>query len=347
MKNGIKKHGLVAACLLMVAIFGMGSVGCSYDYGIDADEKENVAIGEESNKRIKGQSDEDVLKKKKKKKKKKKTETEKILVDEKNENEAEKLTEQNEANNESSEDAEEAAICEEKMEEDVIQQADAPAVSIAEKAAGDILEIDQLPDNKQDFFLCSNIEYGDAVFQRINGKSYRDNDNVKLSDLRYLKMLHYNFDHKVQVGEMIVNAEVSEDVLAVFRELFDAEYEIQSMYLIDNYWVGDGNASDTESIEHNNTSAFCYRVVTGGGSLSNHAYGKAIDINPQQNPYVVKKNGAWHWSHKNADSYIDRSGDDPHMIHEGDVCCTIFKKYGFRWGGNWNNPIDYQHFEKK
>ena len=98
------------------------------------------------------------------------------------------------------------------------------------------------------------------------------------------------------------------------------------MYLIDNYWMGDGDSSDTESIEHNNTSAFCYREITGGRSLSNHAYGRAIDINPQQNPYIWNQDGTLHWTHKNADRYIDRYGDNPHMIRNGDLCYSIFKK---------------------
>ena len=83
-------------------------------------------------------------------------------------------------------------------------------------------------------------------------------------------MLHYNFNHEIQVGEMIVNAAISRDVLSVFQELFAAEYEIQSMRLIDDYWTGDGDSSDSNSIDNNNTSAFCYRQITGGGNLSNH-----------------------------------------------------------------------------
>lgn len=71
-------------------------------------------------------------------------------------------------------------------------------------------------------------------------------------------------------------------VLNIFRELFDIEYEIQSMRLIDDYWTGDGISSDSNSIDNNNTSAFCYRLATGGQNLSNHALGRAIDINPQK-----------------------------------------------------------------
>ncbi len=220
-------------------------------------------------------------------------------------------------------------------------------VNIRKFQPGDVLSEEDLAGQPEKFFKAYRIGRKGGVFARINGRSYRDNPNIALSDLRYLRMLHYNFDHEIQVGEMVCNKAIAKDVLAIFRELFEEEYEVQSMYLIDNYWTGDGDSTDTASIDVNNTSCFCYREVTGGSKLSNHAYGRAIDINPQQNPYIWQKNGQWHWTHRNADPFIDRSGSDPHMVKEGDVCFNIFAQHGFSWGGNWSNPIDYQHFEKK
>ena len=149
------------------------------------------------------------------------------------------------------------------------------------------------------------------------------------------------------LGEMIVNKDIEEDVRSIFKELFNNKYEIKSMRLIDDYWqVGcDGSIADNNSIEDNNTSCFCYRKATGGESISNHGYGRAIDINPQQNPYV--ENGQN--THRNADEYVNnRYVGEPHVIvaSDEDICYSIFTKYGFTWGGNWTNPIDYQHFEK-
>lgn len=202
-------------------------------------------------------------------------------------------------------------------------------------------------DNLQSYFCSYEIEEGDDVYQRIIGKSYRENEKIALDDLAYLRVLHYNFEHQIQMGELIVNAEIKEDYLNIFRELFEAEYEIQSMFLIDNYWTGDGGTSDSASIDENNTSAFCYREITGGSSLSNHAFGRAIDINPQQNPYVSYRSGYPVWSHDNADDYIDRDTGYEHVITHDDICYQIFTKYGFRWGGDWSTIKDYQHFEKE
>ncbi len=223
----------------------------------------------------------------------------------------------------------------------------APKTAPGALSPGDTVQREALEEELSLYFTAETIERDGDVFARINGKSYRDNPNIRLEDLRYLRILHYNFDHEIQSGEMIVNRRIADDVLNVFRELFDAEYEIQSVFLVDNYWTWNGTSTDTASIDVNNTSAFNYREATGSNHLSNHAYGLAIDINPQQNPYVWYSGGRLRYAHDNAAPYVDRTVDDPHVIKKDDVCYSIFIKYGFTWGGNWKSPIDYQHFEKK
>ena len=200
--------------------------------------------------------------------------------------------------------------------------------------------------NLDKYFQAYEIVEGDAIYNRIIGKSYQPNDYVALSDLRYLKVLHYNFEGQVQVGELIVNAQIVDDFLSAFKQLYENQYQIQEMVLIDNYWAGDGDSSDYNSIEHNNTSAFCFRNATGSGNLSKHAYGRAIDINSQQNPYVTYNNGYGSCAHGNAQQYLDRSSGLPHVITHDDICYQIFTQLGFTWGGDWGNPKDFQHFEK-
>ncbi len=211
--------------------------------------------------------------------------------------------------------------------------------------AGTVLAEEEVDlSQKSNYFLA--YEISDDVYGVINGKSFQEGTEVTLADIRYIKVLHYNFEHKLQVGELIVATALQEDFINIFMELFDAEYEIQTMYLADNYWTGDPTSTDSASIDENNTSAFLYRPATGSSKLSKHAYGRAIDINPQQNPYVSYKSGSPVWSHENANDYIDRTTGLPHVITHDDVCYQIFKKYGFTWGGDWNTIKDYQHFEK-
>ena len=219
-----------------------------------------------------------------------------------------------------------------------------PAYGIESYSVGQIVEDNNVVGyNLDHFFKSFEITEGDEIYQRIVYQSYNPEGVVALSDLRYLKLLHYNFDGMIQVGELIVAADLAQDYLSIFKELFQNRYQIQSMRLIDDYWTGDGTSSDTNSIEHNNTSAFCYREVTGGASLSNHAFGRAIDLNPQQNPYVID---GWAY-HDNAQEYIDRTTGYAHVITHDDLAYEIFTDHGFTWGGDWDSPKDYQHFQKE
>ena len=208
------------------------------------------------------------------------------------------------------------------------------------------LTLENIGDRTSEYFQIYAIEEGDAVYDRIIGKSYVENPNIALSGLRYLRMLHYGFDHEILLGEMIVNADCADDVISIFRTLYDNGYEIQSMKLIEEFWAGDGESSDWASCGANNTSAFCYRLIAGGSGLSNHALGRAIDVNPLYNPFYYVSGGQ---PTDVADiylPYLDRSDGNPHYINYGDICQSTFASYGFDWGGSWGSPVDYQHFER-
>ena len=165
---------------------------------------------------------------------------------------------------------------------------------------------------------------------------------ISYDDLRYVHVLHYDFEGNPVEGELICNEYIAQDLVEIFYELYYSEYQIERMVLIDEY---DGD--DTASMEDNNTSCFNYRVVEGSKNLSKHAYGLAIDINPFYNPYVTyEKDGTEKVSPADAVGYADRSVNFPYKIDEEDLCCRLFKEHGFIWGGNWNSVKDYQHFQK-
>lgn len=167
---------------------------------------------------------------------------------------------------------------------------------------------------------------------------------VSYEDLRYMNILYYDFNGDVQTGELICNKAIAEDLIEIFYELYENEYQIESVRLIDDY-----NGDDTASMEANNTSCFNYRPVEGTSSLSKHALGCAIDINPFYNPYVVfnkGKTGETYISPAGSEIYADRSQSFAYKIDENDLCYKLFKEHGFTWGGNWNSCKDYQHFQK-
>lgn len=179
----------------------------------------------------------------------------------------------------------------------------------------------------------------EAVKLRMTGRSYPEEDaGISLSDLRYLKLLYYDFGGRVRRGEMVCNKAIADDLLYIFKELYKAKYPIASIRLIDDF---DGD--DQRSMEANNTSCFNYRTKTSGTSLSAHARGMAVDVNPLQNPYVKGEIV----EPEAAREYADRTVDFPYKITDDDLCCKLFRSRGFQWGGAWNSVKDYQHFEKK
>ena len=217
--------------------------------------------------------------------------------------------------------------------------------------AGAIVEKATIDAQNLDVYFTSS-ELTEVQKEAMNGKSYIVNPDISYDDLRYIKVLHYNFRHQIQVGELIVNQAIAEDCRQIFMELFQEEYEIHSMYLIDRYYEKDqarnGEQVDISSINDDNTSAFHYRKIAGTEVLSNHAYGMAIDINPLENPYVKEADLQQTVAspYKDYNSYKDRTAQRAHMISKDDACYRIFKAHGFQWGGEWNGNKDYQHFEK-
>lgn len=181
---------------------------------------------------------------------------------------------------------------------------------------------------------------------RITGISYPESGcTVPYEDLAYVGLLYLDFDGEEQAGELICNQAIAQDMVEIFYELYQNDYRIERVRLIDEY---DGD--DTASMADNNTSCFNYRVVDGTTNLSKHAYGLAIDVNPYYNPYVVyNKNGTGdtYISPPGSEVYADRSQSFPYKIDESDLCYRLFTEHGFTWGGNWNSTKDYQHFQKK
>ena len=170
------------------------------------------------------------------------------------------------------------------------------------------------------------------------------NLGISYDDLCYMQVLHYDFNGEIQIGELICNRKIADDFIEIFHELYVNEYQIEKIRLVDEY-----GGDDTASMLDNNTSCFNYRVVDGTSSLSKHAIGCAIDINPFYNPYVVfNKNGSGetYISPEGSEIYADRSQSFPHKINENDLCYKLFKEHGFVWGGDWNSCKDYQHFQK-
>ena len=190
--------------------------------------------------------------------------------------------------------------------------------------------------------VFTQSEITDEIFRRIQGKSFPEECTTPREALRFLRVSHYNGEGEVCQGELICHHSIAEDLLDIFRQLYDARYPIERMVLIDEY-----DADDEASMAHNNTSAFNFRYISGTRRLSKHSLGLAVDINPLYNPYVRQRGGKTLVSPSGAAPYADRSKDFPYKIDRNDLCYRLFKGHGFTWGGDLKSSKDYQHFEKK
>jgi D-alanyl-D-alanine carboxypeptidase len=163
--------------------------------------------------------------------------------------------------------------------------------------------------------------------------------------LKLIKFSYLGFDGGIHAdGEIMVMDAAAENVLRIFARLRDMRFPIAKVRLINHY---DGD--DDASIADNNTSAFNSRNVAGTNTLSLHAYGLAIDINPLQNPYVQRSGEKSTFSPPAGAAYANRLDGQPEkQLRSGmaESVIDVFADEGFSiWGGHWKSAIDYQHFQ--
>ena len=176
-----------------------------------------------------------------------------------------------------------------------------------------------------------------ASAKAMTGVSWRRGCPVRISDLRLVKLTHWGFDRSRHRGELIVHKDVARSVVAVFHTLYSVRFPVRMMHRVDRF-----RADDNASMAADNTSAFNCRPITGSTTgFSVHSYGRAIDVNPLENPYV-KGTTVLPPAGK---AFTNRANVSPGMISRGDPVWTAFTGHGFQWGGDWKSLNDYQHFE--
>lgn len=160
---------------------------------------------------------------------------------------------------------------------------------------------------------------------------------ISYGRLRLITVEHLGFDGRLYEGRLICAKPLAAELLLIFRELLEAGYPIERIELASEF---DGD--DDRIMSANVSSCFNYRTVANTDTLSLHALGRAVDINPLYNPYI--QNGVV--MPESAAPYADRTAEFPHKITHEDVCFKIFARYGWKWGGDWTDDKDYQHFYK-
>lgn len=182
--------------------------------------------------------------------------------------------------------------------------------------------------SKNDKIIDSQMTFEEAIKGTKAPKELID--SLCLIDVDY-----YSIDNKLHTGQLVINKSVKNDIVSIFKLILKERFKINKVIPIVNYkW------DDSSSMEDNNTSAFCYRNIAGKNKLSNHSFGRAIDINPFFNP-VIYKDGS------KSPSKATYNKNYPGTFSEVNIIVKEFKKLGWRWGGNFNQYKDNHHFDKE
>jgi poly-gamma-glutamate synthesis protein (capsule biosynthesis protein) len=176
----------------------------------------------------------------------------------------------------------------------------------------------------------------ESIRQAMRGVSWRDDPRCpRFEALALVEVAYRDFGGLRRDGELVVAAELGDALLGVFRRLFEIGFPIARMQRVELY-AGD----DDRSMAANNSSAFNFRTIAGTDVLSQHALGRAIDINPVQNPYLVGDA----ISPPAAAEFLDRDDLRPGMIVRPGPVVEAFDAIGWEWGGDWTSRKDYHHF---
>ena len=156
---------------------------------------------------------------------------------------------------------------------------------------------------------------------------------------KLIRLKYYSFDGRVHQGQMVLDKDLVRDVKKVFDVALKEKFPVKSVIPIsDMRFRKNGRWDDDLSMAAGNSSSFNYREITGGGRLSNHAYGRAVDLNTFQNPYIKGKISLPSGAKYDPTAPGTSTADSPIV--------KTFISLGWAWGGNWKSPTDYQHFEK-
>lgn len=158
-----------------------------------------------------------------------------------------------------------------------------------------------------------------------------------IESLEVMEIPYWGFDREQHTGQLVIHASLITDVRDIFTELLAARFPIESMVPVAAFgW------SDTASMNANNTSAWNYRYISGSvpPTLSLHAFGRAVDINPRLNPCISPRAGTCEPCGARHDPEI------PGTITRDSLIARLFREYGWKWGGEWTDPVDLHHFQK-
>jgi peptidoglycan LD-endopeptidase CwlK len=186
---------------------------------------------------------------------------------------------------------------------------------------------DYLMSENEEIIVDSAMSFAEAIEGTMAPEEIVDS-------LAFIDVFYYSFDGKKHQGQIVVNAELEDDVCEIFALIEKLKFPVGKVIPIAEYrW------DDHQSMAANNSSGFNFRTIEGTTKLSMHSLGRAVDINPTQNP-VIYPNGIIA-----PEGAVYQPGESGTVTGDHPVVREFLKR-GWHWGGNFEQPKDYHHFEK-
>jgi D-alanyl-D-alanine carboxypeptidase len=180
------------------------------------------------------------------------------------------------------------------------------------------------------------------VAERMRGVSWRPDEPrcPRLDELAFLEIGHVDFAGQPQRGQLVVARQLVPPTRALFARLWQLGFPLRAMRLIEEH-----GGSDGASMAADNCSAFNFRTIAGLPLLSQHALGRAIDLNPRENPWLTGGIEGGRIEPAAGAAFLDRRDVRPGMIVRPGPVTALLDELGWEWGGDWPRP-DYHHIMK-
>lgn len=174
-----------------------------------------------------------------------------------------------------------------------------------------------------------------------------DASPVPCDRLREVSFRFVDFTGETRLGRVVVMDALASHVQALFDDLHARRFPLRRAVPMQAY-----RGDDDAAMDDDNTSGFNARLVAGSSQWSLHAYGLAIDLNPVENPFIEIADDGRSLRVSPAASgreFVNRREPRPGKPPRSglaEAVVDLFAEHGLLvWGGDWNSPIDYQHFE--
>lgn len=158
-------------------------------------------------------------------------------------------------------------------------------------------------------------------------------------DLSSIDITYWGTDQKSHTGILVVNKNIADDTQKIFQEIYKIKFPIEKIAPLSDY-----KNNEEQAMEDNDSFGYhCKKMTSNSNLYSKHAYGLAVDINPEFNPYINARHNIL--LPKNSEDYANRENIKPGMITKNSPIYSIFLQHHWKWGGDWKSIKDYHHFE--